>query len=153
VGGNGETLVIRWPSAAQGGDGLADALLAELRASRSRDQRLGFTSVGPHRDPVVVELNGVEARRHASRGQHRTVAVSLRLALLVWSSRLRGDPPLFLLDDPGAELDARRMAYLGGFLEAWPGQVFIACTEGSLLPIPAQSRNLFRVADGRIQPQ
>ena len=44
------------------------------------DLRRGVTTVGPHRDELVLEVGGMPARTHASQGEQRSLALALRLA-------------------------------------------------------------------------
>ena len=89
------------------GDGQR-ALWEALRASRDRERARGMTVVGPHRDDLRLLLNGVEAARHASRGQARLAALAMRLGEARLLAERRGDQPLLLLDDALSELDERR---------------------------------------------
>src|SRR2546427_675319 len=83
------------------------------RARRFRDrQQLGQplrerqqTLVGPHRDDVLVELEGTDARVFGSRGQQRLLALALRLAELLPITEATGTSPVLLLDDALSELD------------------------------------------------
>ena len=96
-------------TAAEPEDGDGERTLREaLRASREQERVRGMTLVGPHRDDLQLLLNGVEATRHASRGQARLAALALRLGEARLLSERRGDPPLLLLDDALSELDERR---------------------------------------------
>ncbi|HZV53248.1 MAG TPA: DNA replication and repair protein RecF [Candidatus Dormibacteraeota bacterium] len=108
-------------------------LLRALERSRSDDLRRGVTGTGPHRDEVLVRLDGREARSFASQGQQRTVVVSLKLAEADVVAQLTGERPVLLLDDVLSELDARRRAAL---LEriGEPGQVLITSVEADPLP-------------------
>ncbi len=89
------------------GDG-ERALREALVASRDQERARGMTLVGPHRDDLQLLLNGVEASRHASRGQARLAALALRLGEARLLAERRGDQPLLLLDDALSELDGRR---------------------------------------------
>lgn len=88
---------------------IADAFRAAL-AERARAERdRGITLVGPHRDDVVFELNGLPVKGYASHGESWSFALALKLAaaeILRVDSSL-GDPVL-ILDDVFAELDVRR---------------------------------------------
>ncbi len=82
------------------------ARLAELRKS---ELERGVTLVGPHRDDLLIELNGMPARGYSSHGESWSLALSLRLSsarLLKAESRI-GDP-ILILDDVFAELDETR---------------------------------------------
>ena len=60
--------------------------------------------VGPHRDDLEIMMNGMPARRFASQGQTRSIIMALKLAELE-AAKLRGERPLFLMDDLSSELD------------------------------------------------
>lgn len=86
------------------------AALARLR--RAELDR-AITLVGPHRDDLVLELNGLPARGYASHGESWSFALALKLAsarLLRRDSSV-GDPVL-MLDDVFAELDESRRSRL-----------------------------------------
>ena len=84
--------------------GLAEA----LAAARRDDLRRGVSTVGPHRDEVVLTIDGLPARTHASQGEQRTLALALRLATHAVVTAEAGSPPLLLLDDVFSELDPVR---------------------------------------------
>ncbi len=132
---------------------VTEGLRRALAARRPEDQRRGFTSVGPHRDAVRLRVGEREVERYGSQGQMRTVALALKLGLLGWATRVLGDTPVFLLDDPGSELDDRRLAALGEFLAAWPGQVLVAATARDSVPVPCPAdTTYYRVSRGSIEP-
>ncbi|APD48319.1 DNA replication protein RecF [Synechococcus sp. SynAce01] len=89
-----------------------DALAEQLRQQRSEELRLGQCLVGPHRDEVGLLLGGQSARRYGSAGQQRSLVLALKLAELELVRQLWGEPPLLLLDDVLAELDAQRQQLL-----------------------------------------
>ncbi|HXH81809.1 MAG TPA: DNA replication and repair protein RecF [Candidatus Tectomicrobia bacterium] len=81
------------------------ALLEALARARAAEQRRGVTLVGPHRDDVAIELDGVDARAYGSRGQQRLLALGLRLAEVLPVTEAAGTAPVLLLDDALSELD------------------------------------------------
>ena len=89
--------------------GTLDAFLAALAAGRGDELDRGLTLVGPHRDDLVIDLNGMPARTHASHGESWSTALALKLgaAELLRETGPAGDP-VIVLDDVFAELDARR---------------------------------------------
>ncbi|MDE2766392.1 MAG: DNA replication/repair protein RecF [Chloroflexota bacterium] len=89
---------------------LADAIREALTASRRQERALAQTMVGPHRDDLRLTMRGVELAQHASRGQARLAALSLRLAEAELLAARRGDQPVLLLDDVLSELDAEHRA-------------------------------------------
>lgn len=80
---------------------------------RRKELDRGITLVGPHRDDLVLELNGMPARGYASHGESWSFALSLKLASaqLLRRESSTGDPVL-MLDDVFAELDESRRARL-----------------------------------------
>lgn len=121
-------------------DGLTDALTTSFNDDRAR----GYTTVGPHRDDVALALEGRDARRQASQGEQRSLALALRLAGHELVRRRRGVDPLLLLDDVFSELDPQRSNRLLALLPT--GQTLV--TTASPLPgalTPAVVLDLSRV--------
>ncbi len=102
----------------QGDEALADpeAWPAALDAARPRDEARGATTVGPHRDDMVLRLDGHPLREYGSAGQQRTAAIALKLLELETIEAAAGETPVLLLDDVFAELDAERQARLAARL-------------------------------------
>ncbi len=98
------------PLAAVGDDveTIQGRMLEALRRARPEELRRGYTLVGPHRDDLLLEINGADARSHASQGQQRTVALALKLQQMDFVGQRRGLVPLLLLDDVLSELDQSR---------------------------------------------
>ncbi|MGH9110240.1 MAG: DNA replication/repair protein RecF [Acidimicrobiales bacterium] len=106
--------------------------LAEaLAASRAEDVRRGLTTIGPHRDDLDLELAGRDARLQASRGEQRSLALALRLAVHHLVTERAGAPPILLLDDVFSELDPERSRALVRQLP--PGQALVT----TAVPLPA----------------
>lgn len=91
-------------------DEKAAAIREELERHYQQEVQRGITLVGPHRDELVVEIDGYSARQFASQGQQRTAALSLKLAEAQVMQQRRGEAPVLLLDDCLSELDPRRAA-------------------------------------------
>lgn len=87
-------------------------LAAALAASRDQDVRRGLSLVGPHRDDIEIALGGLPSRTHASQGEQRCLALSLRLAAHRHLTSALGVAPVLLLDDVFSELDPSRSAAL-----------------------------------------
>ncbi len=82
------------------------AFQTALERGRAAEVRRGQTLVGPHRDDLAIELDGVDARAFGSRGQQRLLALTLRLAEVLPIAEATGTTPVLLLDDALSELDA-----------------------------------------------
>ena len=85
-----------------------DAYERLLREKRERERWQGTTLVGPHRDDLLVTADGRALPSFASRGEHRSAVLALKLAEATWLTAKVGEPPVFLLDDVLSELDTDR---------------------------------------------
>jgi DNA replication and repair protein RecF len=122
--------------------GLADS----LATARVDDVRRGVSTVGPHRDDVEIVLNGMPARTHASQGEQRTLALSLRLAAHRLVAERTASTPVLVLDDVLSELDAGRATALLEHLP--PGQVVLTTASG--LPAAARPDATVEVVAGTV---
>jgi len=81
---------------------------AHLARARSEDERLRVTTVGPHRDDLILQVQTMPAAQFASEGQQRTIALALKLAQAQVFTENSPNAPLFLIDDIFGELDITR---------------------------------------------
>jgi len=79
-----------------------------LENGLDKDVAAGLSYSGPHRDDLVIRVDGRDAATFASRGQARGLAIALRLAEGAILERVRGESPIVLLDDVLSELDTLR---------------------------------------------
>ena len=108
-----ETLSMRSESGYDGSEQeIADMMTRALSENLEKDMRLGFTSIGPHRDDIKFTLNGDDVRVYGSQGQQRTVALSLKLAETETFKKRLGEYPVLILDDVLSELDKKRQRKL-----------------------------------------
>ncbi|MCW3488979.1 DNA replication/repair protein RecF [Dethiobacter alkaliphilus] len=128
---------------------IQDALLAGLEEKKHEEARLGQTLLGPHRDDIVFNINGRNARLYASQGQQRTLVLALKLAELEFIKGETGEYPVLLFDDVFSELDERRRRLL---VETIDGriQTFITGTEAEKLRQFKESGKMFKVREGEV---
>lgn len=91
---------------------IAYAVKEDLKTALEKDLRLGFTSIGPHRDDIKFTLNDEDVRVYGSQGQQRTVALSLKLAETELFKKRFNEYPVLILDDVLSELDKGRQKRL-----------------------------------------
>ena len=103
---------------------------------------------GPHKDDLLVEIDGQAAKSSASQGQTRTAALSLKLAAREIFQQDTGEYPVLLLDDVLSELDPRRQEFVLNRIRG--GQVFITCCEDDRLPQLLGGR-IFHVKNGTVR--
>ena len=131
LGGTDETLELRYrPSVplSETEHGMSGNFRDSLSAVAVREQATAATAAGPHRDDFEILVNGVDMGAFASRGQARTIALSLRLAEAETLSAARGRGPLLLLDDALSEMDSSRRRRLLEKASQYP-QVLITTTD------------------------
>ena len=107
-------------------------LLAHQESHRAAEIASRQCLSGPHKDDLVVDIDGQSAKQFASQGQTRTAALSLKLAAREIFQQDTGEYPVLLLDDVLSELDPRRQEFVLNRITG--GQVFITCCEDDRLP-------------------
>ncbi len=103
---------------------------------------------GPHRDDVLIKINGKDARSFASQGQQRSAVLSLILAKTELMKSSYGKTPIILLDDVMSELDDMRRSYLLDKIEGF--QVFITCCQDELAKSFAEKK-VFKIRGGETE--
>lgn len=91
---------------------------------KNRERALGMSLVGPHRDDIVFKINGLDLRKFGSRGEHKSVLISIKIAEFKFISQKKEETPIFLLDDYYSELDNLREEKFFYLLDGL-GQIFL----------------------------
>jgi DNA replication and repair protein RecF len=116
IGGGREELSIDYLASVTAGDNevesIAVAFQERLAQRQVAERSLGTTLIGPHRDDLVLSIDGTLAKAYGSQGQQRTLVLALKLAELELIEQIVGEAPLLLLDDVLAELDLHRQNQL-----------------------------------------
>ena len=127
---------------------IAKTLMRRLSGSYEKDLRLGFTTVGPHRDDLNITVAGVDAKSYASQGQMRTAALAMKLAEVQIFKEISGEYPVLVLDDVMSELDLPRRKKL---LQRVHGiQTILTCTHTERVLYGADCHKI-RIENGRIK--
>lgn len=128
----------------------ASRMLRALANLRGREIGAGATLVGPHRDDIVVEIDGLPADSFASRAQQRTAALSMRLAEASYLRRALGDDPVVLLDDVLSELDARRRKGVLEFFDTFQQTIVTTADPDRVRDMMTRAAGRFFVSNGTI---
>ena len=83
-----------------------------FRKNRQRDLSAQRTTIGSHKDDFIFEINGFTLRKFGSQGQQKSFVIALKLAQFEMLTKVKGFPPLLLLDDIFDKLDDRRIQQL-----------------------------------------
>lgn len=140
---------MRYAGCVDDSEDLEGALREALARKRQLDLRRGLTHVGPHRDDLVLTLDEHDLRSYGSAGQQRTAAMALRLLEAATLRSHAGREPVVLLDDPFAELDARRSARILDLLDSGRrGQTILAVPRESDIPEGLTRLSRWRISAG-----
>ena len=112
---------------------LEEAFAARLSDTWNRDQVLGHTTAGPHRDDYDARINDYDVRTFASQGQQRAFILAAKVSEIRLLATQFGHYPILLLDDVSSELDPQRNAKLFEFISSIEAQVFITTTDREFL--------------------
>lgn len=107
------------------------SMLKKLENNSELDFERGFTAYGPHRDDLLITLDDHQASEVGSRGEIRTLLLSLKLVELNLIEEVRGQKPILLLDDVFSELDGARRRALTEYLSGH--QTFITTTDADIV--------------------
>ncbi len=89
-------------------DEIKQKLFEGYKKNLKKDFDFGFTTIGPHRDDIEIEINNIDIRNFGSQGQQRLATLSLKVAELDLFEKTLKEKPILLLDDVLSELDAKR---------------------------------------------
>ena len=131
-------------------ESIREIFLKKLNDNFKRDLAFKSTTMGPHRDDLIMSFNGKDIRSFGSQGQQRIASISLKLCeLYILKERLDTDPVL-LLDDVLSELDIERRKKLVKVINE-SFQTFVTATNISYLDkLDIDFGSRFLVSDNRI---
>lgn len=128
----------------------APAFRELLRRNAARERATATTAAGPHRDNFAIVVNNLDASSFASRGEARTIALSLRLAEADYLAQARSDDPIILLDDVFSEMDAQRRQGVLQKVTQYRQTLITATDPAPVRASLGHAAAYFRVADGAV---
>jgi DNA replication and repair protein RecF len=128
---------------------LTEQYLNVLKRNIDDDIRAGFTQKGVHRDDLICKINGSPVREDASQGQHRSVALIMKLSQAYILNEEIDDHPVILLDDVLSELDPSRQKFVISKIHDM--QVFITCCDMNIPFDEEQHGKIFNIEKGQIK--
>ena len=126
---------------------------AALAANRQSDGQAGGAAIGPHRSDLAVSFaeKGIAAE-FASTGEQKALLIAILLAHAALQQATRGEPPLLLLDEIAAHLDASRRAALFEALVRLDSQAWLTGTDAALFAPLRCDAQFLTVHDGTLFP-
>jgi DNA replication and repair protein RecF len=95
-----------------------------FNASRKKEEVIGTTLVGPHRDEIVIKMDGKDSRSFASNGETRIIVFLLKLAQWELIKNLKKYKPVFIVDEILNKLDRNNTNLIMKIMEEKSPQVF-----------------------------
>lgn len=146
-----ENVRLRYRSHLSEGD-FEEALLNSL----TKDRFLEYTTVGIHKDDLILEMDDYFIKAIGSQGQQKSYLVALKLAKFDYIKRKAGVSPILLLDDIFDKFDADRVEQIIRLVGNHRfGQIFITDTHQSRLQDILSSHKsdykLFRIAGNGVE--
>ncbi len=125
-----------------------------LARSLEKDRSLGYTSRGPHRADVMIEIGGKPAQEYTSGGQQKLLICAMYLAqAALLKSRVQRQC-IILVDDLPAELDIEHRKKLMALLCGLDAQIMVTTTDKELIAAPEIiGRKMFHVKHGVVTEQ
>jgi DNA replication and repair protein RecF len=127
-----------------------------LEASLAKDRFLEYTTVGIHKDDLLLEMDDFPIKAIGSQGQQKSYLVALKLAKFDYIKRKAGFSPILLLDDIFDKFDADRVEQIIRLVGNHRfGQIFITDTHQNRLQDILSSHKtdykLFRIAGNGVE--
>ena len=131
IAGNANAIQIQYQSSLQNNQ-FKDLLHQAL----PKDKAMQRTTVGIHKDDLIITIQNQSFKQEASQGQRKSLLFAIRLAEWELLKKVKGFSPILLMDDIFEKLDEQRMAHLLGWVAT--------CTDG---PVFITDTHKARVAD------
>lgn len=129
-----------------------DLFLEEYKSALSKsfeeDLKQGFTTVGIHRDDLILEIDKKDVRAFGSQGQQRSSVIALKMGEAKLLKLATNEEPIILLDDVMSELDESRQDYILNHVKNM--QVFITCCDISNT-LKLKKGRVFRIENGKVK--
>jgi DNA replication and repair protein RecF len=135
---------------------LAEGNFSEALAKAvQKDRFMEYTTVGVHKDDLLLHMNDFPVKSLGSQGQQKSYLVALKLAKFDYIKRKAGYSPILLLDDIFDKFDADRVEQIIRLVGNHRfGQIFITDTHSSRLQEILSSHNtdykLFNISDNKV---
>jgi DNA replication and repair protein RecF len=127
-----------------------------LSKASDKDRYLEYTTVGIHKDDLILDMDDFPVKTLGSQGQQKSYLVALKLAKFDYIKRKAGYSPILLLDDIFDKFDADRVEQIIRLVGNHRfGQIFITDTHQSRLQDILSSHNtdyrLFNIVANKVE--
>lgn len=130
---------------------IEDKFAANLRRSREQDRDSGGAGHGPHRsDLMVTHLDKNMPAHLCSTGEQKALLIAIVLAHAKLQAAERGVPPILLLDEVAAHLDAKKRTALFETISSLGSQTWLTGTEPNVFDELQGKAQFFHLSNGKL---
>jgi len=125
ISGNNEKVTVEYQSQLK-----KDDFSELLKDRQQKDLQYQYSSVGVHKDDLIMKLNGYPIKKFGSQGQQKSYLIALKFAQYDFMLNQKEEKPILLLDDIFDKLDQERVDQLISMIAGDKmGQLFISDTD------------------------
>ncbi|MGM0508403.1 MAG: DNA replication/repair protein RecF [Fusobacteriota bacterium] len=124
---------------------IREKILKKMEKVKKRENRYGYSLVGPQKDKYKFLLNEKNARHYSSQGEKKSIVFALKIAEIDIMIKEKKEYPIFLIDDISSYLDFKRKNNIIEYFKNKKIQTFITSTE----KVDLEGNN-FYIEKGRI---
>lgn len=88
------------------------ALYTKMKEGTEREIEQETSLYGPHKDDLMLLINGKSTRLYASQGQTKSLSMAMKLAEGDITRDITGEYPVYMLDDILGEIDGERQNFI-----------------------------------------
>jgi DNA replication and repair protein RecF len=127
-----------------------ETILENLKKYEKIEKIKGFSLMGPHRDDLLITMDGMDSRLHCSQGQQRLIVMILKMAEAELIYEKTQEWPVLLIDDIFAELDEERKLKMIQWLPH-AAQVIFTGTQSDDFKFLDSPKTFLHVVNGSIE--
>lgn len=129
-----------------------------LKEALPKDRVVQHTTVGIHKDDLLLKLGDYPIKKLGSQGQKKTYLVALKMAQFEFIKEISGLKPILLLDDIFDKLDQQRVEQIVATVAGEQfGQIFITDTNrehlDSIIRKLDTDFRIFKVDNGKVEAE
>ena len=130
---------------------IKEQLSNKYKRNLNKEIMQGMTITGLHRDDLVFEINGIDAKVYSSEGQQRMIVIAYKIAELLIFKKIKKEYPVLLLDDVFSEIDLRKR---NNIIKYFKDDIQVIITTNDVLNIDenlVKKAKIYKVKNGTIK--
>lgn len=130
---------------------IKEQLNNKYKKNLNKEIMQGMTITGLHRDDLVFEINGIDAKVYSSEGQQRMIVIAYKIAELLLFKKIKKEYPVLLLDDVFSEIDLKKR---NNIIKYFKDDIQVIITTNDVLNIDedlVKKAKIYKVKNGTIK--